>query len=397
MRTVSRTPMRGRTDDDTWVDPVIDKDLTAPPGSPGTGDRYIVASVATGLWATHEDDIAEWNGLAWVFTTPTIGLTCYVNDETEYYSYNGSAWVQESFGPHGPTHEKAGSDAVPVENLGTTSTTAGEVPTADGAGGLTMAAVGGGVVTLITAADDMAVILNAATSNSSFWLGDGSHVPSVPIDISGKSNISIMAGRGAVITAALSAALDPLITMHTNSGILWRDARFAITSDGAGRTVFGFDDGADSSDIKIQNCSADNSSAGFRTRFVSNALAAESITHLSITNCSLTGHWQNLLYMEIADAKTCDQLVVKDCNAVTDATTTNEAAVLLDDTTTGAITNSQVEGNYFQDFDHGVKLPGAAYTSIVDNLIIGAVTAVDGGFTAGHHVGLVEMMGLSGE
>jgi hypothetical protein len=34
---------------------VIDRDLTAPPGSPADGDRYIVASGATGEWS-------GWNG-----------------------------------------------------------------------------------------------------------------------------------------------------------------------------------------------------------------------------------------------------------------------------------------------------------------------------------------------
>jgi len=76
----------------SWQSPVIDKDLTAPPGSPSTGDRYIVASPATGAWSTHEDDIAEWDGAAWEFTTPLEGYTCRVMDENNNYQYSGSAW-----------------------------------------------------------------------------------------------------------------------------------------------------------------------------------------------------------------------------------------------------------------------------------------------------------------
>ena len=103
---------------DEWTDPVKDKDLTAPPGSPALGDRYIVAAVATGAWATHEDDIAEWAGTEWLFQTPTIGLATYVEDETEFYMWNGTAWVQESFGPHAPTHAEDGPDRVTPLSIG---------------------------------------------------------------------------------------------------------------------------------------------------------------------------------------------------------------------------------------------------------------------------------------
>ena len=138
MRIAGRMPIRGRPNDaDLGQAPVIDKDLTAPPGSPSLGDRYIVASVATGDWATQEDDIAQWAGSAWEFTTPTLGTWVYVEDEKEYYSWNGTAWVQESAGPHAPTHSAGSSDPVTVENLAT----AGEVdsaPISTGAGALVM-------------------------------------------------------------------------------------------------------------------------------------------------------------------------------------------------------------------------------------------------------------------
>jgi hypothetical protein len=85
-----------------WQKSVIDKDLTAPPGSPSTGDRYIVASPATGAWAGHEDDIAEWNGASWDFTTPNEGYTCRVEDENKNYQYSGSSWeLWETTQDHG--------------------------------------------------------------------------------------------------------------------------------------------------------------------------------------------------------------------------------------------------------------------------------------------------------
>jgi len=79
-----------------WQDSVKDKDLTAPPGSPSTGDRYIVAATATGAWAGQENNIAEWNGTSWDFTTVSEGMATWVEDEDVVYVYNGTGWVKMS-------------------------------------------------------------------------------------------------------------------------------------------------------------------------------------------------------------------------------------------------------------------------------------------------------------
>ena len=95
----------------SWQGSVKDKDLTAPPGSPSTGDRYIVASVATGAWTGQEDDIAEWTGSAWSFDTPLGGWAVWVDDENEMYVFDGSSWNQESLGVHdivGALHTASG-------------------------------------------------------------------------------------------------------------------------------------------------------------------------------------------------------------------------------------------------------------------------------------------------
>jgi len=77
----------------SWQEPVEDKDLTAPPGSPSAGDRYIVGASATGDWAGHDYDIAEYDGSAWSFVVDVEGLACYVKDEDKLYTNNGSNWV----------------------------------------------------------------------------------------------------------------------------------------------------------------------------------------------------------------------------------------------------------------------------------------------------------------
>jgi hypothetical protein len=78
---------------------VIDKDLTAPPGTPADGDCYIVGAAATDDWATHDGEIARYSGAvtAWEFYVPQSGWTVFVVDELEDYRYSGTAWVSKAF------------------------------------------------------------------------------------------------------------------------------------------------------------------------------------------------------------------------------------------------------------------------------------------------------------
>ena len=74
-------------------DSVKDQHLTAPPAGPAAFDRYIVAAVATGLWATKEKYIAEWSGTAWEFTAPNEGMLVWVEDEDLMYVYSAGVWA----------------------------------------------------------------------------------------------------------------------------------------------------------------------------------------------------------------------------------------------------------------------------------------------------------------
>ncbi len=77
---------------------VKDKDLNTPPGSPSTGDRYIIAAGGTGLWTGHDEEIAEWTGTVWQFTQPTEGTVTFVEDEDTMYLYDAvfptGSWVK---------------------------------------------------------------------------------------------------------------------------------------------------------------------------------------------------------------------------------------------------------------------------------------------------------------
>lgn len=67
---------------------------TAPPGSPTSGDRYIISSGATGIWADKANQIAEYTSGIWNYYPPDIGWTAYVDEEQKIYSWNGTAWVR---------------------------------------------------------------------------------------------------------------------------------------------------------------------------------------------------------------------------------------------------------------------------------------------------------------
>lgn len=72
--------------------PVLDKDLTTPPGTPAKGDRYIVGASATGDWAGHDGEITYYDGAAWQFDSPSEGWFTWVSDEDLFYKHNGTSW-----------------------------------------------------------------------------------------------------------------------------------------------------------------------------------------------------------------------------------------------------------------------------------------------------------------
>lgn len=71
---------------------VLDRDLTAPPGSPASGDAYIVATGATGDWAGEDGNIAVWDGAAWVFIVPRNGRLAVIEDESKLVAKLESGW-----------------------------------------------------------------------------------------------------------------------------------------------------------------------------------------------------------------------------------------------------------------------------------------------------------------
>ncbi|HSI42267.1 MAG TPA: DUF2793 domain-containing protein [Xanthobacteraceae bacterium] len=71
---------------------VLDRDRTAPPGSPAAGDRHLVASGATGAWLGQDGAIAFHDGSAWQFLAARAGWRAYVAAERLTLGHDGAGW-----------------------------------------------------------------------------------------------------------------------------------------------------------------------------------------------------------------------------------------------------------------------------------------------------------------
>jgi hypothetical protein len=82
---------------------VIDRHLTAPPASPADGDRYIVASGATGAWSGWDGNVAAWTDGAWMKLIPRVGWRCWVEDEGKLLVRTATGWIALEAGGGGAT------------------------------------------------------------------------------------------------------------------------------------------------------------------------------------------------------------------------------------------------------------------------------------------------------
>lgn len=71
---------------------VRDANRTAPPASPASGDRHVVASGASGAWAGKAHAIAAWQDGAWMFLTPNTGWCVWSIADDAMRVFNGGAW-----------------------------------------------------------------------------------------------------------------------------------------------------------------------------------------------------------------------------------------------------------------------------------------------------------------
>ena len=71
---------------------VLDRMRTTPPASPADGDRHLVASGATGLWAGWDLNVGFWVDGVWLRLVPRQGWLVWIAAEQVFVVWNGSAW-----------------------------------------------------------------------------------------------------------------------------------------------------------------------------------------------------------------------------------------------------------------------------------------------------------------
>ena len=70
---------------------VLDRDLNTPPGSPATGDAYIIGASPTGAWSGNAGKLTAYYS-GWKIKTPVEGWVAFVRDEDRFVYHTGSAW-----------------------------------------------------------------------------------------------------------------------------------------------------------------------------------------------------------------------------------------------------------------------------------------------------------------
>ena len=72
---------------------VRDRNLALPPASPVEGERYIVATGATGAWTGWDGDMVLFSAGTWLRLIPQEGWRVWVEDESELVVRMGGAWL----------------------------------------------------------------------------------------------------------------------------------------------------------------------------------------------------------------------------------------------------------------------------------------------------------------
>lgn len=76
-----------------FIAAVKSRTVATPPGSPSTGDRYIIASSPTGAWSGSANSIASWDGTQWLIATPVVGSRVVNIADGALYQWDGTSWV----------------------------------------------------------------------------------------------------------------------------------------------------------------------------------------------------------------------------------------------------------------------------------------------------------------
>ena len=79
-----------------------------PPTTPVADELYIVGTTPTGLFATHANELAVWDGTKWTFSAAQPNEAHLVEDQSATYGWSGTAWVKVASAVSGGTSAQAG-------------------------------------------------------------------------------------------------------------------------------------------------------------------------------------------------------------------------------------------------------------------------------------------------
>lgn len=164
---------------------VKSRGIAAAPSSPAEGDRYVVASGASGAWAGAEGKVAAWADGAWMFLTPRKGWRAWDEEAGAFIFWSGAGWTAEPGGgsgatsPHGAATNLGIIEADHTITPGATNDTAFSIPDRAIVLGVT-----GRVLTAITGATswNVGVAADGGRYGTGIGVGAGSTVigPSGP-------------------------------------------------------------------------------------------------------------------------------------------------------------------------------------------------------------------------
>ena len=72
---------------------VVSDETTAPPSSPSSGSRYIIAPGGTGDWAGHDGEVAVFETGGWRFFVPRAGWRAFVLNREALVVFDGGDWI----------------------------------------------------------------------------------------------------------------------------------------------------------------------------------------------------------------------------------------------------------------------------------------------------------------
>ncbi|MXN67210.1 DUF2793 domain-containing protein [Stappia sp. GBMRC 2046] len=72
---------------------VASRAVTDPPIEPGEGEKYIPANPATGIWSSHENEIAAFVNGQWRFFSPEVGWRAFDQATAKLAIWDGADWT----------------------------------------------------------------------------------------------------------------------------------------------------------------------------------------------------------------------------------------------------------------------------------------------------------------